>query len=46
MYKFCIGVYIFVIEGEINVVGENFLCCDGIGIWDIESVIIEVIFEI
>ena len=41
MHKPRTGVYIFVIEGEINVAGENLSRRDGIGIWDIESVIIE-----
>lgn len=37
--------YIFVIEGEINVAGENLSRRDGIGIWDIESVTIEATSE-
>ena len=39
------GVYIFVIEGESNVAGENLSRRDGIGIWDIESVTIEATSE-
>jgi len=35
------GVYIFVIEGEIEVAGEKLSRRDGIGIWDIESVSIK-----
>mgnify|MGYP005805661037 FL=1 len=35
------GVYIFIIEGVINVAGEDLSRRDGIGIWDIESVTIE-----
>ena len=34
MHKPRTGVYIFVIEGEINVAGENLSRRDGIGIWD------------
>jgi redox-sensitive bicupin YhaK (pirin superfamily) len=45
MHKPRTGVYIFVIEGEINVAGENLSRRDGIGIWDIESVTIEAISE-
>ena len=41
MHKPRTGVYIFIIEGEINVAGENLSRRDGIGIWDIESVTIE-----
>ena len=37
--------YIFVIEGESNVAGENLSRRDGIGIWDIESVTIEATSE-
>ena len=33
MHKPRTGVYIFVIEGEINVAGENLSRRDGIGIW-------------
>lgn len=45
MHKPRTGVYIFVIEGEINVAGENLSRRDGIGIWDIESVTIEATSE-
>lgn len=45
MHKAHTGVYIFVIEGEINVAGENLSRRDGIGIWEIESVTIEAIAE-
>lgn len=41
MHKPRTGVYIFIIEGEINIAGENLSRRDGIGIWDIESVTIE-----
>ena len=41
MHKPRTGVYIFIIEGEINIAGENLARRDGIGIWDIESVTIE-----
>lgn len=45
MHKPRTGVYIFVIEGESNVAGENLSRRDGIGIWDIESVTIEATSE-
>lgn len=45
MHKPHTGVYLFVIEGEINVAGENLSRRDGIGIWDIESVTIEATSE-
>ena len=41
MHKPRTGVYIFIIEGEINIAGENLSRRDCIGIWDIESVTIE-----
>ena len=37
MHKPRTGVYIFIIEGEINIAGENLSRRDGIGIWDIEA---------
>lgn len=45
MHKPRTGVYLFVIEGEINVAGESLSRRDGIGIWDIDSITIETASE-
>jgi hypothetical protein len=37
------GVYLFVIEGDINVADENLSKRDGIGIWEMNEIIIQAI---
>ena len=39
------GAYIFVLEGAINVNGQNLLRRDGIGIWDVEEITVEFVSD-